>query len=105
MAGLARLRSRFHCEGGTGNHAPARGKAMSAVIARMERPPADLLEVVFAIDPQACERARRAADPSPASRAGLHRREISGEIQRRFGVSQPTAWLVVDMAVDMAGPV
>jgi hypothetical protein len=78
---------------------------MTTVLARMERPTADLLEVVFAIDPQACERARRVKTAMDLLRAGLHRREISGEIQRRFGVSQPTAWLVVDMAVDMAGPV
>jgi hypothetical protein len=77
---------------------------MTAALARMERPPADLLEVVYAIDPQACERARRVKMAMDMLRAGLHRREISGEIQRRFGVSQPTAWVVVDMAVDMAGP-
>jgi hypothetical protein len=85
---------------------------MSAVLARVrhapapaERPPADLLEVVFAIDPQACERARRVKAAMDLLRAGLPRREVSGVIQRRFGVSQPTAWLVVDMAFDMAGPV
>jgi hypothetical protein len=65
----------------------------------------ELLEVIYAIDPSACERARRVKTAMELLGAGMRRREISGEIQRRFGVSQPTAWLVVDMAVDMAGPV
>jgi len=65
----------------------------------------ELLELIYAIDPRACERARRVKIAMDMLRAGLHRREVSGELQRRFGVSQPTAWLVVDMAVDMAGPV
>ena len=78
---------------------------MSAVLAPvMDRQP-DLLEVVFAIDPQACERARRVKMAMDMLRSGSHRREVSGAIQRRFGVSQPTAWGVVDMALDMAGPV
>lgn len=65
---------------------------------------ADLLAVLHAIDPGACERAKRVKFAMEMLRQGMGRRAISGEVQRRFKVSQPTAWIVVDMAFDMAGP-
>lgn len=75
---------------------------MSAVLE--QRPLPDLAEVACAVDPQAFERARRVLLAMTLLRSGMTRREISGIIQRRFGVSQPAAWITVDMAVDMAGP-
>ena len=69
-----------------------------------ERTPADVVEVIYAISPSVFERARRIKCAMDLLRAGLPRREVSGAIQRRYGVSQQVAWAVVDVAVDMAGP-
>jgi hypothetical protein len=77
---------------------------MNAVMLAV-REPADLMELVFVIDAKACERARQVKLAMYLLRSGMPTREIRREMQRRFGVSQPTAWRIVDMAVDMAGPV
>jgi hypothetical protein len=67
------------------------------------KPPPDLVEVLYAIEPQSFERARRVKCAMDLLRTGMHRGKVCGEIQRRYGLSQPQAWRVVDMAVDMAG--
>lgn len=63
---------------------------------------AALLEL---IDPRVIERARRLEVAMQLLRAGSTRREASGLIQARFGVTQQVAWRIVDRAFDMAGPI
>ena len=62
------------------------------------------LEVIYALDPRVFERARRLSLAIELLRAGVDRRQASGEVRRRFGISQQWAWKIVDMAHDMAGP-
>jgi len=62
-----------------------------------------ILEVLYAIDPRPVERARRVDFAMTLIRLRMPRDAVCGEVQRKFGVSQPTGWRIVDMAVDMAG--
>jgi hypothetical protein len=77
---------------------------MSALFA-LDKPTPDLVEITYAIHPRAFERGRRVKFAMDLLRSGMRRREVSGAVQRRFGVDQPAAWRIVDMAIDMAGPV
>lgn len=63
------------------------------------------LELIHALDPRVFERARRLSLAIELLQNGTSRREASGQIQRRFGVSQARAWYIVSMAHDLAGPV
>jgi hypothetical protein len=67
------------------------------------KPPPDLIEVLYAIEPRSFERARRVKTAMDLLRSGMPRAAVSVEIQRRYGISQPQAWRVVDMAFDMVG--
>lgn len=62
----------------------------------------DLLHIV---DAAALERVRRLEVALQLIRAGYPRREVSGTLQRRFSIAQPTAWRIVEMAWDLAGGV
>lgn len=64
---------------------------------------ATTIELVHLLAPRVLERARRLEVAVQLLAAGQHRREVSGIIQRRFGISQQVAWKIVDMAADMAG--
>ena len=56
-------------------------------------------------DPRAIEGARRLEFAVRQIAAGVHRRHVVVMIQAQFKCSQPTAWRVVDMAFDIAGPI
>lgn len=63
------------------------------------------LDMIHIVDPQAIERARRLEFAVRQIAAGVHRRHVVVMIQAQFKCSQPTAWRVVDMANDLAGPI
>lgn len=60
--------------------------------------------ILAEVAPAALERARRLEYAIKLIRQGECRRKVSGILHERFGVSQPTAWRIVDMAFDLAGP-
>jgi hypothetical protein len=63
------------------------------------------LEIVHAMNPRACERAKRLQEAIKWLREGLTPREVSGRLYARFKCSRATAWRVADMANDLAGKV
>lgn len=63
------------------------------------------IEILHAVSPQTLERARRLEAAIALVKEGKSRREASGILQRRFELSQPTAWRIVDAAHDMAGKI
>ena len=65
----------------------------------------NLLELVYVVDARAIERARRLEAAIALLNAGRSRREVSGELQRRFLLTQTSAWRIADMAHDLAGKV
>ena len=81
---------------------------MADDVTRPQRPAAGWVlhasSAVLAID-ALLERARRVHAAMAMLRGGMPRREVSAIIFRRFSVDRTTAWRVVEMALDMAGPV
>lgn len=65
----------------------------------------NLLEAIEVINPSVIAQARRFQVAVMLIQEGRNRREISGIIQRRFGVDQSTAWRDVDKGLDVAGAV
>ena len=63
----------------------------------------DVLASVFLLNPRTGERARRLACAVHLLRGGMTRTECVAQLRVRFGILQPVAWRVVDMASDMAG--
>jgi hypothetical protein len=63
------------------------------------------LELVFILDPRIVERARRLEFAMRHLRAGMTAGEVRNALRLQFSIPQPTAWRVVDMALDIAGPV
>ena len=63
---------------------------------------AAVLEAVFVLNPRTGERAKRLACAVHLMRGGMTRTECVAAIRLRFGVMQPVAWRVVEMAADMA---
>jgi ATP-dependent Clp protease adapter protein ClpS len=63
------------------------------------------LEILHTVSPQAVERARRLEAAIALVNDGKSRREASSILQRRFELSQPTAWRIVDAAHDLAGKI
>lgn len=63
---------------------------------------ADTLAAVFILNPRTGERARRLACAVHLMRGGMTRTECVAALRVRFGILQPVAWRVVDMAADMA---
>ena len=61
------------------------------------------LEAVHTLAPAVLQRAIRLQYAVALIRGGTPRREASGLVRRRFGLSFSTAWRFVDMAVDLAG--
>lgn len=61
--------------------------------------------ILSEVAPQALERARRLQYAIQRIQAGECRRKVSGQVHVKFGVSRPTAWRIVEMAWDMAGPI
>ena len=62
-----------------------------------------LIELVYIVDARAIERARRLEAAINLLRSGCTRREVSGTLQRRFQMTQTSAWRIADMANDLAG--
>ena len=62
------------------------------------------IDLVHVVDPQALDRARRLEFAIRQIAAGVKRSQIVVMVQAQFRCSQPTAWRVVDMAFDLAGP-
>lgn len=62
------------------------------------------LELIYALDPRVCERARRLSLAIELLRNGTRPDEARRTLRERFGLQQPHAWRIVDMANDMAGP-
>lgn len=60
--------------------------------------------LIHTTDPRAIERAQRLRCALQLVRQGHTRREVSGEIRRRFGVSPVTAWRISHTAWDLEGP-
>jgi hypothetical protein len=63
-----------------------------------------LIEAVALLSPRTLERARRLTCAVELLRAGKSRREACVIIQGRFFVCQSSAWRLVDIAADVAGP-
>jgi hypothetical protein len=64
-----------------------------------------LLELLFVVDPDAIERAKRLQLAMRMLRDGFTRRQVSGFLIRHHSIPQQTAWRIVDMAIDLAGPI
>ena len=62
------------------------------------------IDLVHVVDPQALERARRLEFAIRQITSGVRRSQIVVMVQTQFRCSQPTAWRVLDMAFDLAGP-
>jgi hypothetical protein len=63
----------------------------------------DRLELIAALDPRVLERVRRLELAIHLLRDGMAPGEVRRALRLRFGVAQPLAWRIVDMAVDLAG--
>ncbi len=61
-----------------------------------------LLEAVFVLNPRTGARAKRLVCAVQLLQRGASRGEAIAQLQQRFGITQPVAWRVVDMAADMA---
>ena len=61
----------------------------------------DISELIHAIEPRVFDRARRVRCAIELLNSGMRRPEVSGEIQRRYKVSQPQAWRIVQIALDL----
>ena len=61
-----------------------------------------LLQAVFVLNPRTGERARRLVVAVQLLQGGASRSDAVAQLRKRFSVSQPVAWRVVDMAADMA---
>lgn len=60
-----------------------------------------IMEAVYTVAPAAVERARRLDMAVRLLRGGSTRRDAARLLRDRYGVSQPTAWRLVDAAADM----
>lgn len=63
------------------------------------------LEVIYALDPRVFERARRLSLAIELLRNGNVPRDVRRALRERCRLPQQHAWRIVDMAIDMAGPV
>ncbi len=63
----------------------------------------DILAAVYLLNRGTAERARRLACAVALMRAGMTRRAVTQQIRARFGVCRTEAWIVVDVAADVAG--
>lgn len=61
-----------------------------------------LLEAVFVLNPRTGARAKRLVCAVQLLQGGATRGAAVALLQQRFGITQPVAWRVVDMAADMA---
>lgn len=61
-----------------------------------------LLDIVHAIDPLAIQRARRVEVAIQMLEAGHQPADVRAMLRSRYGMLQPAAWRIVDIAVDMA---
>jgi hypothetical protein len=64
-----------------------------------------LIELVYIVDARAIERAKRLEAAISMLHDGRTRREVSGQLQRRFQITQTSAWRIADMANDLAGKI
>lgn len=62
-------------------------------------------DILQAVDPEAYKRAKRVEFAMRLLRTGSSRAEAEKLVRERFGISQPTAWRIVDIANDMAGTI
>ena len=65
----------------------------------------DQLALVHILAPRMLERVRRLEFALRHVRAGTPPAEIRTLLRLTYGVSWPTAWRTVDIAIDLAGPV
>lgn len=77
--------------------APANSEAPMQAVAAFS-----MLEAVYTLSPAAVERARRLELAVRLLRGGSTRRDAARLLRDRYGVSQPTAWRLVDAAADMS---
>lgn len=63
------------------------------------------LALICIIDPHVIERAQRLEFALRHLRAGMPAIDVRAALRRQFGIAQPLAWRIVDMALDLAGPV
>jgi len=62
------------------------------------------LQLVFLLDPRVFERARRLEFALRHLRAGSSPCAVRLMLRQQFNMPQPSAWRVVDMALDLEGP-
>jgi hypothetical protein len=65
----------------------------------------ELLECIAALNPGAMQRAKRLVMAITMLRTGHTPKEARALLQRRSGCQKVEAWRLVEMALDMAGPV
>lgn len=65
----------------------------------------DQLTLIHALEPRVVERARHLAHAIALIRAGRPAKEVRFEVRRVFQLHRVTAWRLVDVANDLAGPV
>ena len=82
---------------------------MGALLARAPLPdtPRDIaqLELIHMLDPRVVERARRLDFALRRIRQGMTAGQVRAALRQHFGIQQPLAWKITDMALDLAGPV
>lgn len=61
-------------------------------------------ELIQVVDPQALERARRLEFAIRQIKSGVRRCEIVAMLRAQYSVSRKSAYRVVEMAIDLAGP-
>jgi len=65
----------------------------------------DEMELIGVLDPGVIERARRLGSAIKLLRDGLPPLEVRALMRVRYGMTQSRAWRIVDMALDLAGPI
>lgn len=65
----------------------------------------DQLELIFALAPRIAERARRLEFAVHRLRSGVPADDVRCALRVTYGMTQVSAWRMVDMALDLAGPV
>ena len=63
------------------------------------------LELIYMLDPRVVERAKRLDFALRRIRQGMTAFQVRAALRQHFGIQQPLAWKIVDMALDLAGPV
>jgi hypothetical protein len=63
------------------------------------------LELIFVLDPRVIERAKRLEFAIHRLQQGMSPFDVRLALRLQFRVPQQTAWRIVDMALDLAGPI